>query len=152
MIRQVKEMSTVGFLLIVNIIILVAVGLVFAFMYTIAIDIKNTTRSTNDIADDIAEVFFRQNRTALIIDEVKTVQDDLSRLLNERTPTIQRIDNLSQQIFEFERMTEEGRQNQTDRLLPIFLRSFNQTDHIDTVVQELIDNQQEMIRLLNQSN
>jgi uncharacterized coiled-coil DUF342 family protein len=72
----------------------------------------------NQTANTTNEILNSSTRFAEIIGEIRETQNE---------------------IRETEEVAEESRQNQTTRLLPIFFKSFNQTEQINDVVQNLTE-------------
>ena len=126
--KQIKAKFTPFTAISIMLMVVVVFGAISLILVTtLSIDIKNvidqvnlTTRNTNFVAEQIAEVFFSQNRTNTIIDEIGIVQQAI----------------------------RDERRNQTESLLPIFLESFSQTEHTNDLVVNLTNSVQELTELI----
>jgi hypothetical protein len=88
-------------------------------------------RDVRQVLGNITEVDKQQ--TELLKELQEQEQSRADRSLNSSG----RLDNITQEISETQRTIEQERRNQTERLLPFFFESFNQTDRIDDVIQNL---------------
>lgn len=106
-----KSLGAAGYIIILQLVIVAFFGLLFIGVQLQSIDVKQILLQNIETTNDTNEIISSGNRTSTIINEIR----------------------------EFGRVSEESRQNQTERLLPIFFRQFNQTDRIEDVAQNLTE-------------
>jgi t-SNARE complex subunit (syntaxin) len=98
-------------------------------------------RDVRQVLGNITEVDKQQ--TELLKELQEQEQSRADRSLNSSG----RLDNITKEISETQRTIEQERRNQTERLLPIFFRSFNQTEQMLNATQEML----EFIKFISES-
>jgi hypothetical protein len=110
------NLGAAGYIIILQIVIIAFFGLLFVGSQLQSIDIKQIALQNQETANDTNEIITSGNRTSIIVNEVRSIADEISRNFTE---------------------AELSRQNQTRVFLPALQNSFENVERIVNISAEL---------------